>query len=131
MIGKRENKVFLGGCEVSNWRDRVTPYLLMDYYIPNNNNLINLEYNKKICNFLLYVITPKTDNLTIIAELVYNSVIFGCDDRVIFCILEEDEKFNDEQKKSLNIIKSLIQPHGCNIFDSLIEVINFLNSKKI
>ena len=68
-------------------------------------------YNEKnICDFNLYVITPKMTGVFSIAEMV------------------DDVKFSEKQIKSLLAVRDLCINNGVKYFDTLEEIAEFLNN---
>ena len=72
-------KVFLGGtCNDSRWREELIEKLKIDYFNPVVENwdrraqAIEL-HERNICDFCLYVITPKMTGVYSIAELIDDS----------------------------------------------------------
>ena len=125
-------KVFLGGTtNNSDWRERLIPMLNINYFNP-----VVKEWNeaaqeeeirqRKNCDYVLYVITPKMEGYYSIAEVVDDSNKRPA--RTIFCfLLEDDDKvFTKHQLKSLMMIKKMITENGAITFNSLEEIATFL-----
>jgi len=129
-------KVFLGGtCNGSTWRDKLIELLDIDYFNPVVDNWdINAvkreQHEKKICDFVLYTITPKMTGVYSIAEVVDDSN--KQPEKTILCILREDEdkKFTKSQFKSLIRVARLVKNNGGKIFCDLNKVADYLNSFK-
>jgi len=135
-------KVFLGGtCNNSPWRNELIPKLKVNYFNPVVDNWTpsaqyEEERQKRICDFLLYVITPRMTGVFSIAEVVENAI--NQPEKTIFCILKVDgsellidqPSFSDSQLKSLNAVADMIQKYGAVYFESLDDVAKFLNFYK-
>lgn len=129
-------KIFLGGtCNESKWREELIPLLSIDYFNPVVDDWTEECYQeelrqREICDFLLYVITPKMTGVYSISELTDDSN--KRPDRTIFCFLENDDwSFTKGQIKSLNAVGKLITSNGAKWCLSLDEVANYLNRKEI
>lgn len=127
------NKVFLGGtCNGSEWRNELIPMLKIDYFNPVVENWTpecqaEEEYQKKVCKWQLYVITPQMTGVFSIAEAVQGS---NKDPKhTIFCVLKEHQGkvFENFNIKSLNATSKLISENGAIICESLNEVADILN----
>ncbi|MBK9720037.1 MAG: hypothetical protein IPO78_00280 [Saprospiraceae bacterium] len=130
-------KVFLGGtCNDSIWRMEVIPALEINYFNPvadvwKIENQIEEIKQRELCDFLLYVITPRIEGFYSIAELVDDSNKQPL--KTIFCYLEMDPDgsiFSADQLKSLEAVAILIRKNGALVFNSLEEIVIYLNSKK-
>ena len=106
-------KVFLGGtCAESKWRDNIIPQLKCEYFNPvvddwtPEHQKIE-EREKRICEYHLYVITPKMQGVFSIAEAVNDSMQLH--DRCIFCVTKEDDDrdWTKEELESLNATSDL------------------------
>ena len=84
---------------------------------------------REICDFTLYVITPKMTGVYSIAELIDDCHRKG--PRTIFCFLEEDEGlgFKEGPIRSLTSVGKMVARIGGLWFENLDEVANFLNSE--
>lgn len=128
-------KVFLGGtCAESKWREKLIPLLKCDYFNPVVEDWTpecqeNEEREKKICDYHLYVITPKMQGVYSIAEAVNDSknVLRIC----IFCVTkeEDDRDWTKSELKSLDATAKLIERNGGVVLNSLEDVANFLNGE--
>lgn len=126
-------KVFLGGtCNESKWRDKLTPLLLIDYFNPVVPNWTEECYQeelrqREICDYCLYVITPKMTGVYSIAEVVDDSN--KRPDKTIFCLLDYDEelKFAPSQMKSLLKVGEMVKLNEAQFFTSLYDVVKYLN----
>ena len=75
-------KVFLGGtCNESTWRDKLIKMLEIDYFNPVVDDWTEECYQeelrqRKICDYCLYVITPRMKGVYSIAEVGLKCPIF-------------------------------------------------------
>ena len=128
-------KVFLGGtCAESKWRDKIIPQLKCEYFNPVVDDWTPEcqkieEREKRICEYHLYVITPKMQGVFSIAEAVSDSMQLH--DRCIFCVTKEDDDrdWTKEELKSLNATSELIKNNGGIILSSLDEVVEYINNE--
>ena len=144
-------KVFLGGtCNESTWRDKLIKMLEIDYFNPVVDNWTEECYQeelrqREICDYCLYVITPRMKGVYSIAEVVDDSN--KRPEKTIFCLLEYDlsdykmkladgkkvrkyvEMFDAGQLKSLDKVGVMVEKNGGKYFRSLSEVAKFLNNK--
>jgi len=124
-------KVFLGGtCNNSKWRDELITMLAIDYFNPVVDDWTpecqdEELHQREICDWCLYVITPKMKGVYSIAEAVDDSN----KRKVIFVYLKEDAGlvFDEAQLKSLDMVSKLIYKNKGVILESLEEVATFLN----
>lgn len=126
-------KVFLGGtCAESKWRDIIIPQLKCDYFNPVVEDWTpecqeNEEREKKICDYHLYVITPKMKGVFSIAEAVNDSHVLknGC----LFCVTkeEDDRDWEKSELKSLDATAKMIRNNGGIVLDNLDDVVEYLN----
>ena len=136
-----EPKVFLGGtCIESDWRDKLIKKLEIDYFNPVVKDWNDEAYKeelkqRKICDFLLYVITPKMTGFYSIAEVIDDSN--KNPSKTIFCYLKTDKndkdekiKFENHQIKSLEAVAKMVSKNGGKCFDSLTEITDYLNNTK-
>lgn len=133
-------KVFLGGtCNESTWRDDLIEILEIDYFNPVVDDWTEECYQeelrqREICDYCLYVITPKMTGVYSIAEVVDDSN--KRPEKTIFCYLKEeidfipDEEyiFTKGQLKSLDKVGIMVERNGGKYFKSLEEVAEFLNN---
>lgn len=127
-------KVFLGGtCNESTWREELIKKLKIDYFNPVvkdwNEECYQEELKqRKICDYVLYVITPKMTGVYSIAEVVDDSN--KQPKKTIFCYLDEDDnkKFDKGQKKSLDAVGKMVESNGGFWYNSLNQVAKFLNN---
>ena len=135
---KKGNKwkytVFLGGtCNESEWRNDLIQMLEINYYNPvvpdwTPECMKEEQLQKKKCDFCLYVITPKMTGVYSIAEAVEDSI--KRPEKTIFCfrLLDgRDDRFTEEQIKSLVQVGKMVERNGGKYFDNLIEVSTYLN----
>ena len=129
-------KVFLGGtCANSTWREKLIPMLKCDYFNPVVEDWTpecqeNEEREKKICDYHLYVITPKMKGVFSIAEAVNDSR--GLDmGRCIFCVTKEDDdrEWENSEFKSLCAVSNMVANNGGVVFGSINDVADYLNEK--
>ena len=129
-------KVFLGGtCNDSKWRDELIPLLKIDYYQPCREGGWTQEMadeelrQRKICDFCLYVITPKMTGVYSVAEVVDDSNKEP--GKTMFCFLKEDDEhcFSSHQVKALEQVAKMVQKNGAKYFQSLNEVAAYLNTQ--
>ena len=127
-------KVFLGGtCNESEWRDEVISMLKIDYFNPVVEDwtpecMKEELIQRKECDFVLYVITPKMTGVYSIAEVVDDSN--KQPEKTIFYIRLEDDglSFTKGQYKSLVAVGDLVERNGGKFFSNLTEVTDHLNS---
>lgn len=131
-------KVFLGGtCNGSDWRDRLIPYLHLDYFNPvvdnwNEEAKKNELKQREECDFILYTITPKMKGFYSIAEAVDDSNKRAS--KTIFCVFLNDDElfFDDKQINSLREIGRMIERNGGKYLlahrsvEYLADALNFL-----
>ena len=128
-------KVFLGGtCAESKWREKLIPLLKCDYFNPVVDDWTPEcqkieEDEKKICDYHLYVITPKMQGVYSIAEAVNDAHLPKARTTCIFCVTREDDdrEWTKGEKKSLDATSELIAKHGGLVFYSLEDIANYLN----
>lgn len=127
-------RVFLGGtCNESKWRYDLIEILKIDYFDPVVDDWDEECYQEEliqrgICDYCLYVITPKMTGVYSIAEVVDDSN--KRPKKTIFCYLKEDEEymFTKGQLKSLDKVGVMVERNGGKYFKSLEEVAEFLNN---
>ncbi len=144
-LDKYYRRVFLGGtCSDSTWREELISMLEIEYYNPVVKNwtpecMEEEIKQRKLCNYVLYVITPLMQGVYSIAEVVDDSN--KRPDKTIFCVIEndwegvefgmsyvrEDVKFTKGQLKSLNQVKKMVKENGATVCDNLQDVADFLN----
>ena len=143
-------KVFLGGtCNESTWRNKLIAMLEIDYFNPVVDDWTEECYQeelrqREICDYCLYVITPRMTGVYSIAEVVDDSN--KRPEKTIFCLLEYDlsdykikiedgkkvrryvEMFDASQLKSLDKVGVMVEKNGGKYFRTLSEVAEFLNN---
>jgi len=130
----KKKKVFLGGnCNESMWRAKLINMLEIDYFNPvvddwTEECMAEEERQKEICDYCLYVITPKMTGVFAIAEAVDDSN--KQPEKTVFCVLLKDdyEFFTLGQTKSLQKVEDIIRQNGGVCLPSLTDIANFLNS---
>lgn len=142
-------KVFLGGtCNGSKWRDKLIKMLKIDYFNPEVDDWTEERYQKElrqreVCDYCLYVITPRMTGVYAIAEAVDDSN--KRPEKTIFCLLNNDDNpafnyttaintipyvfFTEGQLKSLDKVGIMIERNGGEYFDTLESVAYYLNNK--
>jgi len=126
--------VFLGGtCANSTWREDLIPMLNIEYFNPVVDDWTEECYQEElrqrdICDYCLYVLTPKMEGFYSIAEVVDDSN--KRPEKTVLCILEKDEdlNFNEFQMKSLRKVGAMVEANGGKCCTSLEEVANYLNA---
>lgn len=126
-------KVFLGGtCNGSNWREFLISKLKIDYFNPVVDDwtpdcMEEELRQRKLCDYVLYVITPKMTGVYSIAEAVDDSN--KQPEKTIFCYLPVDdgEYFSREQKKSLEAVGRMVERNGGKFFKDFNKVVEYLN----
>ena len=132
-------KVFLGGtCNESVWRDELIKMLEIDYFNPVVDDWTEECYQeelrqREICDYCLYVITPRMTGVYSIAEVVDDSN--KRPEKTIFCLLTADVDdigkvimFNPGQLKSLDRVGRMVEKNGGKYFRELRDVAEFLNN---
>jgi len=127
-------KVFLGGTvNHSKWRDEVIPRLKIEFFNPVVDHWDETAYKKElyerdICDYCLYVITPKMTGFYSIAEVIDDSN--KRPNKTLFCLVPMDgeETFSGFQIKSLQAVGKMVEKNGGKWLKSLSEVIDYLNS---
>lgn len=127
-------KVYLGGtCNGSSWRARLIPLLTnVDYFDPVVEDWDEEAAQRELLerqndDWLLYVITPLSDNVYGIAEVVDDSN--KQPNRTLFCVLEDDggKGYGAHQAKALMKVRQMVERNGARTFCSLEDVASFLN----
>ncbi len=128
-------KVFLGGtCNESTWRKLIKPQLWIDYFDPvvddwTEECMAEEIKQREICDYCLYVITPKMTGIYSIAEVVDDSN--KRPNNTIFCVLsaDGDASFTRSQTKSLTQVGKMVQQNGGQFFVSLTDTAKYLNQQ--
>lgn len=108
-------KIFLGGtCNQSRWREQLIEGLNMAYFNPvvedwNEDRRQEELRQRELCDFCLYVLTPKMTGFYAVAEAVEDAV--KRPEKVVFCALRRDggDEFTPFQVKSLQAVAELIE----------------------
>lgn len=132
-------RVFLGGtCANSTWRNDLIKKLKIDYFNPVVENWTpecqaeELE-QRRTCDFVLYVITPRMEGVYSIAEVTDDAN--QRPEKTVFCVLDVDPtdavayEFSKGQRKSMKAVEDLVRSRGAKVCSSLDEIAEFLNSK--
>ncbi len=127
-------KVFLGGTvNGSNWRDLMIPRLKIDYFNPvvpdwNDEAWQRELKERKHCDYVLYILTPRMEGYYSIAEVIDDS--YKRPDRCIYCFVAEDgdRKFDDDQIASCEYTGKCVRENGGTWLKSIDEVVDLLNS---
>ena len=132
-------KVFLGGtCNESTWREELIKKLEIDYFNPVVDDWTEECYQeelrqREICDYCLYVITPRMTGVYSIAEVVDDSN--KRPEKTIFCVLTADSSdtggliiFDIVQLKSLDKVGIMVEKNGGKYFTTLGDVAEFLNN---
>ncbi|MEN9444167.1 MAG: hypothetical protein RIS47_1057 [Bacteroidota bacterium] len=128
-------KVFLGGTvNGSMWRDYVMPKLKIDYFNPVVKEWTEADYQRELserehCDYCVYVITPKMTGVYSIAEVIDDSNKRPT--KTLYCVIIKDEglEFSPVQSKSLRAVGKMVEINGGKWFDSLDDMVTYLNSK--
>ncbi len=126
-------RIFLGGtCNNSIWRNELIEKLErnVDYYNPVVSNWTKEcqekeLFERKHCDYCLYVITSEMIGVYSIAEVVDDSN--KRPDKVIFAVLENG--FSEEQIKSLKMVSKMVKNNGSIIFNTLDDIAYFFKHK--
>ena len=130
-------KVFLGGtCGDSDWRSELIKMLKINYFNPVVKDWTpqcqeeELK-QRKLCDYVLYVITPEMQGVYSIAEVVDDSN--KRPERTLLCVMVgyNGLSFTEAQLKSLKAVEKLIKNNGGKAFDSLESVADYLNKLDI
>ena len=129
-------KVFLGGnlVSTSDTLKTLKSGLKIEYFDPSSlpNDFHSFKINKEEwanCDFCLYVMTPLMKGFDNIVSVVDDSN--KRPNKTIYCFIIEDSgsKFTEHQVKSLKAIGETVKKNGAMWFESLEEVMSFLNTK--
>lgn len=133
-------KVFLGGtCNESMWRNELIEMLKIDYFNPvvddwTEECMQEELKQREICDYCLYVITPRMTGVYSIAEVIDDSN--KRPEKTIFCLLKQDlsDSYSDtytyfinSQLKSLNQVGKMVKNNGGKFFRTLEDVADYLN----
>jgi hypothetical protein len=128
-------KVFLGGtCNESKWREELIELLDIDYFNPVVEDwtpefMKEEVRQRELCDYVLYVITPKMTGVYSIAEVVDDSN--KRPEKTIFCVLPyiDNALFSFGQMRSLAQVEEMVKKNGAKVFNDLEGIAEFLNSK--
>ncbi len=129
-------KVYLGGTvNGSTWREYIVPKLEIDHFNPVVKVWDEAAYQQELyerrhCDFVLYVITPKMTGFYSLAEVTDDAI--KRPDRTIYCYLREDgeQEFSEDEISSLEHIGRRVERNGALWFQSLDQIIAHLNNAK-
>ena len=129
-------KVFLGGtCNESDWRLHLIQKLKIEYFNPVVEDwtpecMEEELKQRKLCDYALYVITPKMTGVYSIAEAVDDSN--KQPKKTIFCYLIGDAglMFTSGQEKSLKSVGRMVERNGGKFLLDLQEVADYLNKEE-
>lgn len=130
-------KVFLGGtCNGSKWREEtVIPQLTIDYFDPNLPPGVSWDAEKQQIEELekansdikLYYLTPESESLYSVAEVVDDSN--KVPEKVIYFFGNyAGKEFNEHQEKRLIKVGKLIESNGAKWAKTTDELIQMLNT---
>lgn len=127
-------KVFLGGtCNESTWRDELISMLEIEHFNPVVPDWIpecmaEELRQRELCDYCLYVITPRMTGMYSIAEVVDDSN--KSPEKTIFCVLPVDFlHFTEGQMRSLEQVGKMVERNGGKFFTSLDDVARHLNGR--
>ncbi len=128
-------KVFLGGtCNNSTWRDELIKLLTIDYFNPVVDDWTDECYKeelrqREICDYVLYVLTPKMTGVYSVAEVVDDSN--KRPNKTIFCVINSDgdKTFDKGQLMSLFAVSKLVLHNGAMVFSDINSVATYLNKQ--
>jgi hypothetical protein len=134
MNNNNKKVVFLGGtCNGSTWREELIPQLKIDSFdpvVPNWTPECQAEEvrQREICDYCLYVLTPKMTGVFAVAEVVDDSNKHP--EKTILVVLTKDgnKEFEGHQIKALNKVIDMVIVNGGKGFKTLSEVAAYLNS---
>jgi len=127
------NKVFLGGtCNGSSWRDDLIKLLNIDYFNPivktwDEAAKQNEIRQRKLCDFVLYVLTPKMTGVYSAAEVTDDSNKRPSKTLLVILNTDGTSKFSESEQSSIDMVRNLVVSNGAKYFSSLAEVASFLN----
>lgn len=130
-------KVFLGGtCNESDWREFLISRLKIDYFNPVVEDwtpecMEEELRQRKLCDYVLYIITPKMTGVYSIAEVVDDSN--KQPSKTIFCYLPVDdgEYFSKGQKRSLDAVGKMVLQNGGKFLEDINEIAKYLNNQPL
>ena len=131
-------KVYLGGTmNGSKWRENlVIPHLKIEFFNPVSEIWNEETYKRDLkehenADFRLYFITPKMDDFYTVIDVIDDSN--KKPDKTLFCFLniEDGVEFSKHQTKSLVAIGKMVQRNGGRWFESVEELLGFLNAQQL
>jgi hypothetical protein len=130
-------RIFLGGtCNNSTWRDEMIPQLdpsKLSWFNPVVENWTEADMKKEIeernvCDICLYFITPKMKGVYSIAEAVDDSNKRPLKTIFAYTGFDKTNSFDMSQMTSLKQVGKMVINNGGQAFESLDEVIKYLNT---
>lgn len=126
-------KVFLGGtCNDSTWRDELIPLLKIDYFNPVVEDWtpqcqVEERKQRELCDYCLYVITPRMTGTYSIAEVVDDSN--KRPEKTVFLVLLFDgvRSWTEGQFRSLTQVGEMVKRNGAKVCVTLEHVAEYLN----
>lgn len=138
-----KDKVFLGGSVSSTWRQRLIPFLKIDYFNPLvdewNESAIRREDDEKArnCNIHLYVVAPETKGFYWAAEVMESLLAYSkAPDtknrkrKTVLAFLkgiDGNDFSGDGFKRSINAVKSKVEKYGGIVVFDILELVKILN----
>jgi len=127
------DKVFLGGtCADSTWREELIGLLEIVYFNPvvddwNEDCKAEELHQREVCDYCLYVITPRMQGYYSLAEVIDDSN--KRPEKTVFCVLAEDGWYAFEEKElhSLTEVGKMVVRNGGIFTTDLQDVANYLN----
>jgi len=129
-------KVFLGGtCNESNWREFIISRLEIDYFNPVVEDwtpecMEEELRQRKLCDFVLYVITPKMTGVYSIAEVIDDSNKQPEKTLFHYCDVYDGEYFSRRQKRSLDAVGKMVERNGGKYFKDINDISVYLNTSE-
>ncbi len=126
-------KVFLGGtCAGRKWRDEIIPQLTCDYYNPivknwSEEDRLREVHERQTADYVLYVLTSDMAGVYSVAEVIDDSNKRPM--KTILCILYDG--FGPKMSHSLRAVEKLVAENGAKVYESLDEVVRFLNTHQL
>lgn len=127
-------KVFLGGtCNNSNWRELLIPRLKIKYFNPVVKDwtpecMEEELRQRKLCDYVLYVITPKITGVYSIAEVIDDSN--KQPKKTVFCFrpVDDGEFFSIGQRKSLDAVGQMVRRNGGTYLEDFNDIAQALST---
>lgn len=131
-IKSNKYDVYLAGtCNNSKWREKLINKLSKNvtYINPtcddwNHEVEMKMRAEKQKCKYILYVITKEMKGVLAIANLI--DLSNKNPKKLLFCYIKHG--FDNEQIKSLEEVKFLVEENHAKTFNDLDEVSDFLNN---